>query len=157
MVEVTREQLDEFMSKTDFDFSTVAGWREFLNERREGGAGRDADGFHARDIKNYPVGIATIITNGGPVNVKVNIRTMGSGLALPPGVLYVFHPDRSWKYKVSSFYVGPPGSSIDFSFQAGGAMTNEPNWGTLYYIVVKSGELPGRGAARIALNQYLRA
>mgnify|MGYP000933794173 FL=1 len=157
MVELSREQFEAFMSKTDFDFSTPAGWDAFLAERSQGGTGRDADGLQLRDIKNYAVGTAFVNTVGQPVRVDIHVRTMGSGLALPPGILYVYHPDASWKKKVTSFYVGPPSSSLDFQLQAGGGGTpTRPEWGSLYYIVMKSGEIPGRGMARRAAEHALR-
>jgi hypothetical protein len=158
MAEITQQDVEKFLSKSDFDFSNPAGWREFLNERSAGGAGRDADGYHIRDIKNYAVGTSTIITRGGPVTVNGTIRTLGTGLALPPGVAYFYHPDASWKYVVTSIYVGPPGSSQDFSFEAGGPgkRPGEENWGTIYYIVLKSGEIPGKGAAGAVARRLMR-
>lgn len=157
----TREDLDAFLSKTDFDFSTVAGWEEFLAERRAGGTGRDADGIQLRDIKNYAVGTAMVISQGSPIRAWFNVRSLGSGLALAPGVLYVNYPDASDARKVQSFYIGPPGSSIDLFLQVGGAGSRaSPHWDVLYYIVIKSGDLPGQGAAealgRRALNNALR-
>ncbi|NSX57009.1 hypothetical protein [Parasulfitobacter algicola] len=64
MVEFTKEELDAFLSKKEFDFETVAGRDEFFEERRIGGGGRDSDGFQLRDIKNYAVGVANIISSG---------------------------------------------------------------------------------------------
>ena len=158
MAEVTQEDIEKFISKNQFDFSSPAGWREFLDERSAGGAGRDADGYHLRDLKNYAVGGSTIITSGAPVTVSGTIRTLGTGLALPPGVAYFYHPDTAWKYIVTSIYVGPPGSSQNFSFQAGGPgkKPGQQNWGTIYYIVLKSGELAGRGAAGAAARRLMR-
>ncbi len=161
MVELTREQLDAFLSKTDFDFSSPAGWKEFLAERSQGGAGRDADGIQLRDIRNYAVGSAFVSSTGQPVRVQFNIRTYGTGLALPPGMLYVYHPDAGWNYTVTSRYIGPPGSSIDLYLDvAGGGTPTRPDWGSICYIVLKSGDLPGQGAAETlgkrALNQALR-
>ena len=141
MVNLTEEDLREFMSKDDFDFSTAEGWEEFLAERRLGGSGRDADGFHARDLKNYAVGVATVITRGQSQTARINVRTRGTGLALPPGNLFVYHPDANWNMAVTTFYVGPPGSSIDYPLEVGGPGDgrHEEYWGSLYYIVLKSG------------------
>ncbi|BCH55122.1 hypothetical protein GOZ89_15485 [Agrobacterium vitis] len=148
MVDFSKEQLDAFLSKTDFDFSKVEGWKEFLAERREGGTGRDADGIQLRDIKNYAVGAAFVSTTGQPVTAHFKVGTLGSGLALPSGNLFVYHPDGSWTYKVSSFYVGPGTSSVDIYLQVGGGGTpTRPEWGSIYYIVLKSGDIPGKGAA----------
>ena len=47
--------LEDFMEKTDFDFSKAEDWRAFIDERREGGRGRSADGLQLRDIKNGDV------------------------------------------------------------------------------------------------------
>lgn len=157
MVELTREQFEAFMSKSDFDFSTPAGWQDFLAERSVGGTGRDADGLQLRDVKNYAVGTAFLNTTGDPAPVHFQIRTLGTGLALPPGILYVYHPDASWKMKVTTYYVGPPTSSLDFRMQAGGGGTpTRPEWGSIYYVILKSGEIPGRGVARTAANHALR-
>lgn len=157
MVDLTREQFEAFMSKTDFDFSTPAGWEEFMAERSVSGTGRDADGLQLRDVKNYAVGSAFVNTTGEAARVHIQVRTLGSGLALPPGVLYIYHPDESWNMKVTSFYVGPPTSSLDFRMQVGGGGTpTRPEWGSIYYIILKSGQIPGRGAARMAANRALR-
>ncbi|MFP7675712.1 hypothetical protein ACG74X_20450 [Marivita sp. S0852] len=78
MVDMTREDLDAFLSKTDFDFSQVADWQEYLAERAAGGTGRDADGIQLRDIKNYSVGVATVITRNSPVTARFSIRTFAS-------------------------------------------------------------------------------
>ncbi len=157
MVEFTREDLDAFLSKTDFDFSQTADWEEFLEERRQGGAGRDADGIQLRDIKNYAVGTATVITRGGTVTARFNVRTLGSGLALPPGILYVYHNDSPGPKKVSSFYVGPPTSSATFELEvSSGGPDGEEGWGALYYVIIKSGNLPGQGLAEMAGKRALR-
>jgi len=70
-MEFTRGELDAFLSKSDFDFSSVGGWDEFFAERRIGGDGRDADGLYLRDIKNYAVGTANIISSGSPIDVRI--------------------------------------------------------------------------------------
>lgn len=95
--------LEDFMEKTDLDFSKAEDWRAFIDERREGGRGRSADGLQLRDIKNYAPGTAFISTNGAPAVIQFHIRTQGTGYALPSGILYVYHPDASWTYKVTSF------------------------------------------------------
>lgn len=172
MVELSREELERFMSKADFDFSTTGGWREFLDERSQvhGGAGRDADGIHMRDLKNYSVGAATIITTGQPVPVTLTVRTQGSGLALPSGNVYVFHPDAAWNYKVTTFYIGrsanggPASSLQQFRLMAGGPGKPSPysdeQWGSIYYLVKKADGIPGQGVASAAgkqvLQQFLR-
>lgn len=38
-----QSDLEALVSKTDFDFSTVSGWDEFLNERRAIGTGSAAE------------------------------------------------------------------------------------------------------------------
>lgn len=161
MAGLSNEQLAAFLSKVDFDFGTVAGWREFLAERAAGGAGRDTDGFQLRDIKNYAVGVATVITSTAPTTATFTIRSLGTGLALAPGVIYIFHPDQSWNMTVTTRYVGPPRGHMSFSIPVGGASADgRQNWGSLYFIVLKSGDLPAQGAveagARHALNQALR-
>lgn len=149
-------EVERFLSKQEFDFSSPEGWKELFAERSSihGPAGRGADGLHIRDFKNYAIGVANIITNGSPVTVTATVRTLGSGLALPPGVIYFYHPDASWNYKVTSFYVGPPTSTLTFRFEAGGG--SKQAWGSLYYIVLKSSEVPGRGAARMVAGQVLK-
>ena len=62
---------------------------------------------------------AFISTYGAPAQVEFRIRTQGDGHALPPGVLYVYHPDASWTYKVTSFYVGPPADRLIFGCAPG--------------------------------------
>ena len=37
--------LEDFLEKTVFDFSKADDWRAFLEERRQGGSGRSADGL----------------------------------------------------------------------------------------------------------------
>jgi hypothetical protein len=145
----TTEDLEAFLSKTDFDFSTVGGWEEFLSERRRGGSGRDADGVQLRDIKNYAVGTANIISTGSPDNVHINIRQSGTGLALAPAQLYVNFPDASGARQVREFGLGgSTQASADFFFDAGGGGTRfSPHWNVIYYIVIKVGDLPGRGLA----------
>jgi hypothetical protein len=156
MAGLSREDLDKFLSKVDFDFRTVAGWREFLAERRDGGSGRDADGFHLRDIKNYAVGVATVITRSAPVDATFTIRALGTGLALAPGNIFIFHPDQNWDMKVTTRYVGPPGSGMNFTIPVGGSTSDgRENWGSSYYIVLKSGELPGQGLAETANRRLL--
>lgn len=157
MVEFTREELDAFLSKTDFDFSKVGDWEEFLAERRSGGTGRDADGIQLRDIKNYAVGTATVITSGGTVTAQFNVRTLGTGHALPPGLLYVYYADSPGPKKVKSFYVGPPSRSATFNLEvSSGGPDGEEGWGALYYVIIKSGNLPGQGLAEMAGKRALR-
>lgn len=67
MAEFTKQELEPFLSKIDFDFSNASDWEEFLAERAAGGTGRDADGIQLRDIKNYSVGATTVIARSGPV------------------------------------------------------------------------------------------
>ena len=157
MADFMPEELEAFLSKTDFDFSKVSDWEEFLAERAVGGTGRDADGIQLRDIKNYAVGTATVITRGETVTAQFNVRTLGSGLALPPGVLYVYHSNANRQKQVSSFYVGPPGSSATYRLEVGnGGRAGEESWGALYYIVIKSGNLPGQGLAEMIGKRSLR-
>ncbi|MBL3587689.1 hypothetical protein JMM61_20465 [Rhodovulum sulfidophilum] len=73
-MDCNQSDLEALVSKTDFDFSTVSGWDEFLNERRAGGTGPAADGLQLRDIKLYAVGTANVITSGAPVKVHINVR-----------------------------------------------------------------------------------
>jgi hypothetical protein len=151
------EELDAFLSKTDFDFSTVEGWEEFFAERRRGGNARDADGIQIRDLKNYAVGTANIISSGSPSDVRINIRQPGSGLALAPGVIYINYPDASGARQV---IVEPVGmgrqDSQNIEFQAGGGGTDfSPHWDALYYIVIKSEDLPGQGVAKTVAGQVL--
>ncbi|PTV93952.1 hypothetical protein C8J27_1101 [Rhodobacter aestuarii] len=149
--------LENFLEKTSFDFSKAQDWRAFLNERREGGSGRSADGLQLRDIKNYAPGTAFISTHGAPTPIQFHVRTQGSGFALPSGVLHVYHPDASWTYKVTSFYVGPPTSSLDFRMEAGGGGSpSSPMWGSIYYIVLKSSDLPGQKQAETIGKRALR-
>lgn len=162
MTAFTREDLDAFLSKTDFDFSTVSGWQEFFSERRVGGTGRDADGIQLRDIKNYAVGTASVFSQGSTVRAWINVRSLGTGLALAPGNIYVNYPDASGQRQVRSFYIGPPSSSADFYMEVGGGGSAEkPHWNTIYYIVIKAGDLPGQGAAetlgRRVLKQAVRS
>ncbi|WP_417275586.1 hypothetical protein [Celeribacter halophilus] len=63
-MDFTEADLEAFLSKVDFNFSTPEGWNEFLSERQQGGAGRDADGIQLRDITNYAVGTAMITSIG---------------------------------------------------------------------------------------------
>jgi hypothetical protein len=54
-------------------------------------------------------------------------------------------------------YVGPPTSSIDTFIQVGGAGTrSSPHWDAVYYIVIKSGDLPGQGAAEALGRRVLQ-
>lgn len=151
------EELAAFLSKTDFDFSTVEGWEEYFAERRRGGAGRDADGIQIRDLKNYAVGTANIISSGPPSDVNIHIRQPGSGLALAPGVIYINYPDAAGNRQVSQEFIGGNSSSSRrLSFQAGGGGTDfSPHWDALYYIVIKSENLPGQGVAKTAAGQVL--
>lgn len=163
MADFTPEELDEFLSKTEFDFGTVAGWEEFLAERRLGGPGASADGPHLRDIKNYAVGVANVISSGTPIPVRVNIRQPGSGLALAPATMFVYYPDASGTRQVRRFMVGGgTANSQDERFEvAGGGTQFSPWWDVIYYIVIKVGDLPGQGAAewvaRRQLTEALRA
>ena len=157
MADFMPEELDAFLSKTDFDFSKVSDWKEFLAERAVGGSGRDADGIQLRDIKNYAVGTANVITRGGTITARFSVRTLGSGLALPPGILYVYHSNAARQKQVSSFYVGPPTSSLSFKLEVGsGGREGEESWGALYYVIIKSGNLPGQGLAEMVGKRALR-
>ncbi|MCO6383054.1 MAG: hypothetical protein JXQ91_14285 [Vannielia sp.] len=160
MVEFTREELDAFLSKTDFDFSQTSDWEEFLAERRSGGAGRDADGIQLRDIKNYAVGTAPIFSTGNPVEARFDIRGLGVN-NMATGVLYIYYPDAGWNMQVESVFLGQT-RHIRHSLDVGGGGTpTRPIWGSLYYIAVKSGDLPGQGAAealgRRALKEAVRS
>ena len=149
--------LKDFLEKESFDFSKPEDWRAFIDERREGGDGRSADGLQVRDIKNYAPGTAFVSTYGPPTKIQFHIRAQGTGVALSPSVLYVYHPDASWTYKVTSFYIGPPGSSIDFSMEAGGGGTQtSPMWGSFYYVIVKSPNLPGQIPAEMLGARAIR-
>jgi hypothetical protein len=148
MSELLPDQLEAFLSKQEFNFATVAGWEEFFAERRSGGAGRDADGVQLRDLKNFAVATAMVITSGSPAIASFWIRSLGTGLSLAPGVMYVYYKDAAHSPHVKTFYVGPPGSSMTVSMEVGGGGTqSSPDWGALYYIILKSGDLPGQSVA----------
>ncbi|MEF2074819.1 hypothetical protein [Consotaella aegiceratis] len=161
MVEISQAELNRFLSQSDFDFSTPAGWREFLNERAlEGGKGRDADGIQLRDLKNYAVGSSQFISHDQPVPVTFTVRTQGDGLALPPGNLYVFHPNAAWDYVVSQFSLQSTDSVVRYRLMAGGGdkpgLYSNENWGTIYYIAIKAGDIPGKGVAKSAAEQMTK-
>ncbi|MBC9247746.1 hypothetical protein H4P12_13775 [Paracoccus sp. 11-3] len=85
------------------------------------------------------------------------VRSLGTGLALAPGNLYVNYPDASGQRQVRSFYVGPPSSSADFYIQVGGGgSAGKQHWDMIYYIVIKAGDLPGQGAAETLGRRVLR-
>lgn len=155
-MEFSRRELDAFLSKTDFDFSKVSDWEAFLAERRQGGAGRDADGLQLRDIKNYAVGVANVFT-GSLVPARFTVRSLGSGHALAPAILYIYHSYAPKQKKVTSFYIGPPSSMLQLTVDvcSGGPVDIE-SWGSLYYIIIKSGDLPGQGLAEMAGKRALK-
>jgi len=147
------EILEQFFFKTDYDFRTVEGWKEFLNERNPHSADRMADGAQMRDFKPYSVGSAFIASHGAPIPVHINIRTQGQGLGLPPGILSVYYPDENWNFHVRNEVIGPPSkTSCDFHFTvAGGDSLERPGWGSFYYIAQTINQIPS--TAKFAANQ----
>jgi hypothetical protein len=161
MGELLPAELEAFLSKQDFNFGTVAGWHEFFAERRTGGSGRDADGVQLRDLKNYAVASANYESKGSPLTASFWVRSLGTGLALAPGVMYVYYKDASKSPKVKTLYVGPPSSSLREYLEVGGSGTaSRPDWDALFYIILKSGDLPGQTvaetAAKRAVNNALK-
>lgn len=173
MTELTLEEVKEFFSKTDFDFSTVAGWNEFKNERAIYGKGRDADGYHARDFTNYNVHTAQYFLRSS-VTATIMVRPFAGSLSTPPGNLYVLYPNASWQDEVKSFFIGTGFGTQYFNLTIGGPTPNgEEYWGHIYFIALSSSErvktVPGlkqatkilksvgRGMAAMGVGYYLGA
>ncbi|TWD47024.1 hypothetical protein FB480_11193 [Agrobacterium vitis] len=150
--EVLQQNLDEldkevstFYEKRDFDFSTVAGWREFLNERAQyGGSGADADGIQRRDFKYYAVGCENVFTKCAPIEVIIYIRTPGGTYLIPQGNLYVMYPGPNFEYQVTVFNLGGDGIDTSRSITVGALPDGKEAWGVIYYIFLKTDEIPGR-------------
>jgi len=138
------EILEQFFSNTDYDFRTVQGWKEFLNERSPYSGDRVADGAQMRDFKPYSVGSVFVSSRGEPVPVHINVRTQGQGLGLPSGILSIYYPDENWDFQVRNEVIGPPSkTSCDFHFTiAGGDSPERPGWGSFYYIAQKVSQIP---------------
>jgi hypothetical protein len=140
------KEVEKFYEKQDFDFSTVAGWEEFLDERAQyGGSGADADGIQRRDFKYYAVGCENVFTKGAPIEVDIYIRTPGGVYELPWGNLYVMYPGPNFERKVAEFNIGGGGSiSTKKSITVGALPDGKEAWGVIYYIFLKTDEIPGQ-------------
>lgn len=138
------KDVEKFYGKQDFDFSTVAGWREFLNERAQyGGSGADADGIQRRDFKYYPVGCENVFTKGSPIDVTIYVRTPGGTYLIPQGNLYVMYPGPNFEYQVTVFNMGGDGLDTSRSITVGALPDGKEAWGVIYYIFLKTDEIPG--------------
>ncbi|MDF1873685.1 hypothetical protein [Vannielia sp.] len=131
---------EEFFSKENFDFSTVAGWEEYLAERAVNGSGRDMDGLHARDLSNFQV-YQTNFQATDTVTVRFLIEPLPGQRRIPAGNLYVYYPDSSWQRQARSFWIGP-GSSLHYTPEVGGPTPNgEEYWSDIKFIAFMGGKM----------------
>lgn len=131
----------DFYSKDSFDFSTVDGWKEFLNERSVIGTGVDADGLQRRDFKYYIVKTAGLNVTATPSQIPIYVRTAGGSLVFPSGNLYVMHPSPGEGYKVSQFNLGPPSVEAVLHITVG-SESGDLEWGIIYYIYLLTEDIP---------------